>query len=292
MTQRFSRLDPADVLDSLRTDIVPSSAAAKERVSTRLSTSIAMLPRASERLTDETDEAAQVGEAPAEPLETPQLMDRGGSLASAHVGNYAPHASHWLGAWTRRPLAWSLATFSVGAACGAGLHAVVVGQLNRPAVFAAQRDPQPIVAPSPPGAPPQTDPQARAALSPTSDAPGGDDLRRETAASEPLPMATASGRGRMSGNRMTSLTAQQALLDEARTALARGDEKAALRAIDLHARRYPDSVMTEEREALAIKALIASGNYAEARARSGRFRARYPRSLLLPSIDEALSEIP
>jgi hypothetical protein len=50
--------------------------------------------------------------------------------------------------------------------------------------------------------------------------------------------------------------------------------------------------MVEEREALSIKAFIASGNYAEARARSGRFRTRYPRSLLLPSIDEALSEIP
>jgi hypothetical protein len=62
--------------------------------------------------------------------------------------------------------------------------------------------------------------------------------------------------------------------------------------VELHARRYPDSVMIEEREALAIKALVGQGSLAEARARGERFRARFPRSLLISSIDETLGTIP
>jgi outer membrane protein assembly factor BamD (BamD/ComL family) len=116
---------------------------------------------------------------------------------------------------------------------------------------------------------------------------------RETPQPDPPSVAAAAGRGaRTGGNHEASLAAQQALLDDARTAVARGDETAALRALELHARRYPDSVMVEEREALAIKAFVAKGKYAEARARGDRFRTRFPRSLLLPSIDETLSTIP
>jgi len=91
---------------------------------------------------------------------------------------------------------------------------------------------------------------------------------------------------------MAGLAEQQALLDEARSALARGDDGAALRAVELHARRFPDSVMIEEREALAIKALVGKEKFSEARSRGERFRARFPRSLLLSSLEETLATIP
>jgi outer membrane protein assembly factor BamD (BamD/ComL family) len=82
------------------------------------------------------------------------------------------------------------------------------------------------------------------------------------------------------------------LLDEARASFGRGEHEAALRTITLHERRYPDSVLTEEREALAIKALVASRNYEKAKAMGARFAERYPRSLLLPAVRDALGSIP
>jgi hypothetical protein len=281
MSQRFSRLDPTDALDCLRTDVVSSSAAAKDRVSMRLSASIAALPSASERKGEETDSPAESGEAQVEPPDALQAAD--GAKASASAGYGAAQVSGWLGALTRRPLAWSLVAFSAGAACGAGIHAIAAHRADPPAV-STHREARAVAAPI----------QQLEARSATSTEAASDPASRVVRATpiDLSPVASARNHEPTGGSRMASLAAQQALLDEARTALARGDAKAALRAIDQHTRRYPDSVMVEEREALSIKAFIASGNYAEARARSGRFRTRYPRSLLLPSIDEALSEIP
>lgn len=92
--------------------------------------------------------------------------------------------------------------------------------------------------------------------------------------------------------RANSLTAQQALLDRARSALARGDGGQALAALSEDARIHPASELSEEREALLIKSLIAAGDSASARVHAAAFGARYPRSLFLPSIRAALPENP
>jgi len=55
------------------------------------------------------------------------------------------------------------------------------------------------------------------------------------------------------------LREQQALLDSARRALSRGENQVVLETLEAHAGRYPESDLGEEREALAIKALIAAG---------------------------------
>jgi hypothetical protein len=55
---------------------------------------------------------------------------------------------------------------------------------------------------------------------------------------------------------------------------------------------YPQGVLVEEREALAVKSLAALGRFAEARARGERFRARYPRSVSLASVDATLATLP
>jgi len=94
------------------------------------------------------------------------------------------------------------------------------------------------------------------------------------------------------GPSVDTLTVQQALLDRARAALARGDGAQALAALAEHARVHPASTLAEEREALTIKSLIASGDYPSARARGDRFGQRYPHSLFLPSIRAALSKNP
>ena len=85
----------------------------------------------------------------------------------------------------------------------------------------------------------------------------------------------------------SGLAAERALLDVARAALGRGSPEEALEAAMRHAREYPSGVLTEEREALAIRALAASGNRDAAVARASRFRSRYPKSLLLPAVEGA-----
>ena len=87
---------------------------------------------------------------------------------------------------------------------------------------------------------------------------------------------------------VSALTAERALLDRARKALARGDSAEAGAALDLHARRHPMGLLGEEREALAIKVLVDLGRGEEARRRAGKFKERYPRSLFGPSVDEAI----
>jgi hypothetical protein len=76
------------------------------------------------------------------------------------------------------------------------------------------------------------------------------------------------------------------LLRQARTAVARGDFKAALSQIAEHTRRFKNGRLVEEREALRVKALVGLGRAAEARHAAAAFRARFPRSVLLPAVSQ------
>lgn len=84
-----------------------------------------------------------------------------------------------------------------------------------------------------------------------------------------------------------ALARERTLLDMARTALSRGDAAAALDATNTHAREFSTSQLSEEREALAIQALAFSQRLGEARQRASIFRANFPRSVLLPIVEEA-----
>lgn len=86
--------------------------------------------------------------------------------------------------------------------------------------------------------------------------------------------------------------AERLLVDEARAAYARGARNDALDALSRHATRYPNGALVEEREALAVRILVDAGRTAEARTRGERFRARYPKSLMLPAVEAALESIP
>jgi hypothetical protein len=60
-----------------------------------------------------------------------------------------------------------------------------------------------------------------------------------------------------------------------------------------HLRLWPHGALTEDRELLAIQALVMldpSGR--RARARAARFRREYPNSILLPAMDAALEGLP
>ncbi len=85
---------------------------------------------------------------------------------------------------------------------------------------------------------------------------------------------------------------ERRLLERARTALARGQWTSALSAVRAHETRFPRGRLIEEREAIAIQALAASGEGNEARRRAGAFHARFPRSLFSGVIERATTTAP
>jgi hypothetical protein len=70
------------------------------------------------------------------------------------------------------------------------------------------------------------------------------------------------------------------LLQQARSAASQ-QPTAALRLLEQHAERFPDGLLTPEREVLAIEVLRALGRTEEAAQRLQRFEVRYPKSIHL-----------
>jgi len=87
----------------------------------------------------------------------------------------------------------------------------------------------------------------------------------------------------------TSLAAERRLLDEARHALSRGEFASGLAPLEAHGKRFPKGVLTEEREALAVRLLAALGNQAAALARAASFHRRFPQSMFTPAVDNAVA---
>ncbi|MBL8951857.1 MAG: hypothetical protein JNK82_13830 [Myxococcaceae bacterium] len=86
----------------------------------------------------------------------------------------------------------------------------------------------------------------------------------------------------------TLLARERELLDAARAALMKGDGAAALDAADRHSKQFPRGRLAEERESLAVQALVAQKNLSAARERAAAFHHKYPKSLLGATIDAAL----
>jgi hypothetical protein len=97
------------------------------------------------------------------------------------------------------------------------------------------------------------------------------------------PAATAS---KPALSKAESARAELHLLRQARAAVARDDFAAALPPIAEHARRFKDGRLSEEREALRVKALAGLGRTDDARRAGAAFRARFPRSVLLSAVNK------
>lgn len=85
-------------------------------------------------------------------------------------------------------------------------------------------------------------------------------------------------------SRADAARAELRLLRAARAAVARRDFEGALGPIAEHARKFRNGRLAEEREALRVKALSGLGRTEEARRAAAAFRARFPRSVLLPAV--------
>ena len=79
------------------------------------------------------------------------------------------------------------------------------------------------------------------------------------------------------------------LLERAQMSNARGDFATALAVATDHERRYPAGRLCEEREVLRLRALVGLGRDGEARQAVVRFRRDFPRSVLLPKLDEMVA---
>lgn len=91
---------------------------------------------------------------------------------------------------------------------------------------------------------------------------------------------------------MKQYAAELVLLEPARSSIARGDYSAALTAIDQHRREFPRSQLSEEREALRIRALWGLGQRPAALTAAKSFRKRYPRSSLLGWLQDQSASSP
>jgi len=78
------------------------------------------------------------------------------------------------------------------------------------------------------------------------------------------------------------------LMRDAKAALP-VDPNQALSILNRHAKLYPSGVLAQEREVLAIDALLRLGRKSEASARAARFSSNYPTSAHWPHIQRSLS---
>jgi hypothetical protein len=81
-------------------------------------------------------------------------------------------------------------------------------------------------------------------------------------------------------------TAELELLQRAQAAYTRRDFSGALKLVGEHARRFPNGRLAEEREALRVRLLEGAGRADDALRAARGFAARFPRSVLLPRVEE------
>lgn len=91
---------------------------------------------------------------------------------------------------------------------------------------------------------------------------------------------------------MPGLEHELQLLERARTKLSESQPAAALAQLRQHRAQYPKSSLEQEREALYVRALLETGQRAEAKKRAAAFVQRYPSSVLRGSVERALGTIP
>lgn len=201
----------------------------------------------------------------------------GSMSAAAHspAGENAPEGV--VGAAPRvldveRVAAWGAPFVVVGAIAGACLHAVF--------------------APSSPKSVPLD--EVRTAETPSAVEPRGQapvlETGKQPQETETPATPVASSRGH--ANVPFDLARERALLDRARVSMAQGDPERALLLLGQHARIYRRGTLIEEREAMAVNALVSLGRYTEAEKRGASFRTAFPASLVLPSVEAALAAMP
>jgi hypothetical protein len=197
--------------------------------------------------------------------------------AATTLGESAPLAS---GIWRRvvgsRLALWSAPALVVGAAAGVAGHAALTPEKVR-TVYVERVVPAPaavVAAASVESLPLEQEDVAT------------ESVARAVRAAKAIPSAIAVPHSE------SALTRERAVLDLARAALAAGEPMRALEQVKRHVKEFPSGILSEEREAIAINAMVSLGSYALAAKRTAAFRARYPHSLMMHSVDAAMAAVP
>jgi hypothetical protein len=188
------------------------------------------------------------------------------------------------------------AALLVGTAFGASGAALVSRVGSRAPVIessvATARGSTPLAPLSVPAATPLSAPAAAGVPTPSisSQPPGAVSRGTPSARSGSAPLAVA--RAPQVVPPRLGLDAEMRALDAARVALRAGETERALEILRAHAAVHATSSLSQERDALLVRALVAAGQYAEAREVGRLFETRYAHSILLPSVERALASIP
>jgi hypothetical protein len=165
------------------------------------------------------------------------------------------------GLTTAKVITIAVALAALAGLIGLGSYLLSPDKDVRPAVSVATV-PVVVEAPPLPDAPPLQ--PAAAELPPVDEQPRPADLRRRRRATTAQPASR--------------LREETTLLREARQALRQGDNATALRVLDECRRRFPAGTLEQERERLAIEALLKGGRAREASTRAAEFLRKYPDS--------------
>jgi len=100
--------------------------------------------------------------------------------------------------------------------------------------------------------------------------------RRPHSFATPTPATPSVTKTPQTPQRSSTLAAQVALLDAARSAIANGTNAEAYRLAERYRADFPNGELAPEAEVVAIEALVVLGSRAAASERAARFLARYP----------------
>lgn len=165
---------------------------------------------------------------------------------------------------------WVAVIGTVAPAAGIGVHWVVT----------SRRASAPVSIQTPPlrpAAPPE--PLARVMQEPP---------KTVQASVETSPTASASPQRRGPSSPLSSLDAESALLKRAREKFESGDAKGALDDVAVLASRFPRGELVQEREVVAIHALLSQGQRGAAAARTADFLRVHPNSPYADALRQAL----
>jgi len=155
---------------------------------------------------------------------------------------------------------------------GAGIVGALASRPDPQVAVPIARFVPPPPAPVPPTPPPTVAPAA--AVVPPPPPPPRHVAPRKRAHTEPVAAEPAPAPAPAPPPRVSEV----ALLEQARSALRGGQAARSLALTDQHAALYADGILVEEREALAIEALLELGRRDEAAAKWSKFAAAYPHS--------------
>jgi hypothetical protein len=122
---------------------------------------------------------------------------------------------------------------------------------------------------------------------PSESSPAASVVRTDAQPTLVVPAPSAS-----SGSKASSRETELLFLERARHSAQAGNYAATLSAVSEHARRFPLGRLSEEREALRVRALWGLGRTSEARSAVQAFGRDFPRSVLLPSLTRMVGTAP